>query len=315
MYFVSCRKYHADHYDDWNSFVVRSKNGNFLFHRDYMEYHSDRFLDHSLLFFDERDRLIALLPASRHDGEVVSHGGLTYGGVIANAEMTTSVMLGVFEAMITALRQDGVSKLLYKAIPHIFHLMPAEEDLYALFTRHARLYRRDASSAIRLPERMKFAKGKREGVKKARRAGLEVRESQDFVTFFEIGHAVMRDRHNLRPVHTAGEMALLAGRFPDNIRLHASFAGDRMLAGAIVYRFAAAAHLQYMYNSDEGMGIGALDIVIDHLVNERYAGLGYLSFGVSSERDGRYLNEGLCRQKEMFGARAVVHDFYEVDIS
>jgi len=224
-------------------------------------------------------------------------------------------MLGIFDALLVFLRQNGHDRLVYKPIPHIFHLMPAEEDLYALFCSNARLYRRDASSAIWLPDRLKFAKGKREGVRKALRAGLELRDSADFVTFFEIGQAVMRDRHNLRPVHTSDEMALLAGLFPEQIRLHACFAGDRILAGAIVYRFPSAAHIQYMYNSDEGLGVGALDLVIDHVVNDRYADLRYLSFGVSTEDSGRYLNEGLIHQKEMFGARSVVHDFYEINLT
>ncbi len=307
--------YEAVHREIWDRFVASSKNGTFLFQRDYMDYHADRFQDHSLIFYDERNRLIGLLPASRHGNEVVSHGGLTYGGVITDSDMKTATMLGIFEALMLFLLQEGVTKLEYKPVPHIFHLLPAEEDLYALYRNNARLSRRDASSAIWLPDRLKFAKGKREGVRKAVRAGLVIRDSDDFTTFFTIGRAVMRDRHNLKPVHSDAEMALLAGRFPEQIRLHAAFDGERMLAGAIVYRFVASAHVQYMYNSDEGLGVGALDFVIDHLVNEQYAALRYLSFGVSSEDGGRYLNEGLSHQKEMFGARSVVHDFYEMDLT
>jgi len=312
---VRAVRYESVHRDVWNRFVAVSKNGTFLFNRNYLEYHRDRFQDHSLLFFDERDRLVGLLPASRHNDEVVSHGGLTYGGVITDADMKSSPMLGLFDTLRAFLRQEGIRNLVYKPVPHIFHVLPAEEDLYALFVNNARLSRRDASSAIWLPDRLKFAKGKREGIRKAFRAGLEVRDSLDFATFFEIGSAVMRDRHNLRPVHTSDEMTLLADRFPDNIKLHATYAGDRMLAGAIVYRFPSAAHIQYMYNSDEGLGVGALDFAIDHVINERYTGLRYLSFGVSTENAGRYLNEGLIHQKEMFGARSVVHDFYEIELT
>lgn len=308
-------RYEPAHRDLWNCFVAAAKNGTFLFHRDYMEYHADRFLDYSLLFFDERDRLIGLLPASRHGEEVVSHGGLTYGGVLTDSDMKTASMLALFDAMLTFLGKNGFRKLVYKPVPHIYHLLPAEEDLYALFRSNARLFRRDASFAIWLPDRLKFAKGKREGVRKAGRAGLLVRDSDDFSAFFAIGRAVMRDRHNLQPVHSDAEMMLLAGRFPEQICLHGAFAGERMLAGAIVYRFAASAHIQYMYNSDEGLSVGALDIVINHLVNERYAGLRYLSFGVSTENSGYHLNEGLAHQKEMFGARTVVHDFYEMDLT
>ena len=160
---------------------------------------------------------------------------------------------------------------------------------------------------------MKFAKGKREGIRKAVRNNIEVRGSCDFRVFFDIGRKVMSERHNLTPVHTGEEMELLAGRFPDNIKLYASFAGDEMLAGAITYDLQHSIHIQYMYNSDRGLEVGALDIVLDQLINNVYADYRYLSFGVSTEKDGTYLNEGLIHQKEMFGARSVVHDFYELD--
>jgi len=298
----------------WNNYITQSKNSTFLFDRRYMEYHSDRFEDYSLIFFDERDRLIGLMPASRHGDTVISHGGLTYGGVISNEEMKTTTMLRLFDAMIGHLKDAGFMKLIYKPIPHIFHRIPAEEDLYALFVNNARLYRRDASSAIYLPERMKLAKGKREGVRKALRNSLSVCESRDFQTFFAIGQMVMRDRHNLAPVHSSEEMTILGDRFPNNIRLHASFNGERMLAGALTYVYSQSVHVQYMYNSNEGLEQGALDIVLDHLINTVYAGLRFFSFGVSTENEGRVLNEGLIHQKEMFGARSVVHDFYEIEL-
>jgi len=308
-------EYCSAQHDAWNEFVRKSKNGVFLFDRRYMEYHADRFEDCSLMFFDERDRLVGLMPASRHGDTVISHGGLTYGGVISNEEMKTATMLHLFDALLGHLAGTGYAKLLYKPIPHIFHRIPAEEDLYALFISNARMCRRDASSAIYLPERMKLAKGKREGVRKALRSGLSVRESRDFRTFFSIGRKVMRERHNTAPVHSGEEMALLKERFPLNIQLHGSFDGETMMAGALTYLCGSTVHVQYMYNSDEGLERGALDIILDYLINGLYAGLKYFSFGISTEESGRYLNQGLIHQKEMFGARSVVHDFYELELT
>ena len=51
----------------WDTFLDESKNGHFFFKRDYLEYHSDRFEDISLLIFDDKDSLIALLPANIRD--------------------------------------------------------------------------------------------------------------------------------------------------------------------------------------------------------------------------------------------------------
>ena len=44
-------RYTAEKADEWNAFVAESKNGTFLFNRGYMDYHADRFVDHSLMFY------------------------------------------------------------------------------------------------------------------------------------------------------------------------------------------------------------------------------------------------------------------------
>ena len=133
----------------WNGLVARAKNGVFLFDRGYMEYHADRFDDHSLLFFAD-DKLVALLPANRRDDTLVSHGGLTYGGFVTDERMRAALMLQLFDALDAHCREHDLRKVVYKSVPHIYHRVPAEEDLYALFVRDARLVRRDVSSTVRM---------------------------------------------------------------------------------------------------------------------------------------------------------------------
>ncbi|WP_213786225.1 hypothetical protein [Citrobacter portucalensis] len=58
--------------------------------------------------------------------------------------------------------------------------------------------------------------------------------------------------------------------------------------------------------------MGALDGLIDHLVNNKYGHMRYFDFGMSNEKQGLILNEGLISQKEGFGARTITHDFYEI---
>ena len=59
---MSFSLYTPEYQSNWDNFVSAAKNGVFLFYRDYMEYHSDRFQDHSLLFFND-GRLVGLFPA------------------------------------------------------------------------------------------------------------------------------------------------------------------------------------------------------------------------------------------------------------
>ncbi|HVY61572.1 MAG TPA: GNAT family N-acetyltransferase, partial [Planctomycetota bacterium] len=130
---IEVRRYAAGDRERWDAFVRAAKNATFLFERGYMEYHADRFADHSLLFVDGAGELVGALPASEREGELVSHGGLTYGGVVCGAGMRAALMLEVFEALLAHVRSAGLRRLVYKPVPHIYHALPAEEDLYALF--------------------------------------------------------------------------------------------------------------------------------------------------------------------------------------
>ena len=49
---------------------------------DFVEYHSDRFTDYSLMVYEDQ-KLIAIMPANfDENGDVHSHQGLSYGGVL-----------------------------------------------------------------------------------------------------------------------------------------------------------------------------------------------------------------------------------------
>ena len=308
-------QYDAGHKREWDDFVARAKNGIFLFQRDYMEYHADRFTDASLLFFDGGERLVAVLPASLHDDVVSSHGGLTFGGFVTDDRMKVALMLEAFDAAKTHLRERGAATFIYKAIPHIYHRVPAEEDLYALYRHGARLFRRDISSTVWMQERLPFSKGRRYAAKQAQKRGLRLDRSHDFATFMAIEEDVLGEKYGTRPVHTAAEIGMLAARFPDNIKLFAAYDGETMLAGVIVYESEQVAHAQYISATGEGKQGGALDLIISHLINEYYAHKKYFDFGSSTEDQWRYLNAGLIENKQGFGGRGVVYDFYEVALA
>ena len=131
----------------WDGFVRESLNGTFLHERPYMDYHADRYRDGSLVF-ERRGRIEALLPANR-DGEVLcSHAGLTYGGLVVGRAATAARVLEMFEELRRFCARQRVRTILYKTIPGIYHMSPADEDLYALFRLGASLYRRDLLTVL-----------------------------------------------------------------------------------------------------------------------------------------------------------------------
>ncbi|MGL6604463.1 hypothetical protein [Aeromonas hydrophila] len=91
----------------WDEFVFLAKNKHFLFFRDFMEYHSDRFNDHSLMFFDDNQKLLAILPANHADDKLHSHQGLTFGGLITKSSVKQKEINGIFDAIPEYLKNNG----------------------------------------------------------------------------------------------------------------------------------------------------------------------------------------------------------------
>jgi len=307
-------QYSTQHKKKWDDFIQSARNGHFLSYRNYMEYHSERFEDHSLLFFDDKDQLIALLPANIKDETLYSHQGLTFGGFIVNPKMKVEAMQVIFLTLIEYLNSINVKRLIYKTMPSIYSDALAQEDLYALFIFGAKLYRRDVSSTIDLQLPFKYSKGRKWTVNKAKKEDLELCQMTDFTLFWQLLSNVLDSQHGAKPVHTLKEIEYLHTHFPRNIKLFVAKKGDQVIAGTVIYETEHVAHTQYLANSDEGRDLGALDLLIDYLIKDVYKNKKYFDFGISTENEGLDLNKGLISQKEGFGAKAIVQDFYEVEI-
>ena len=307
-------KYTKDQKNNWNEFVKNSKNSHFFFQRDYMEYHSDRFEDFSLMIFDETDKLIAILPANIKEDILYSHQGLTFGGFLVDDKMKTETMLEIFELLKQFLKEKNIVKIVYKCIPYIYHTKPSEEDRYALFRNEAKLIRRDVTSTIDLYEQVRYSKGRKWTINKAKKEDLELFESDDYDIFWELLTNILESNHEVKPIHSLEEMKKLTSLFPKNIKLFLAKKERRIISGALMFENQKIVHTQYLANSEEGREIGALDLLIDYLIKDIYKDKKYFDFGISNEDNGNYLNEGLISQKEGFGARAVTHDFYELEI-
>lgn len=293
----------------WDTLINESKNGTFLFKRGFMDYHANRFTDHSLLIY-ENSKLLAVFPANEKDLIIQSHGGLTYGGVVISKDITTSVMLKIWEEICTYYRYKGFTEVIYKAIPTIYHKYPSDEDLYALFRLGALLIRRDITFAIENNKRPKLSKGRKWLLARAKKLGVVIRENNDFRAFMQLEGTNLKKKYQTSPVHSDVEMRLLHDRFPDNIKLFESVnvSGD-LLAGIVLFVTDEVAHAQYIASTEEGKESGAFDLLFDY-VWEKYKHLKYFDFGISTEKDGHYLNEGLAYYKESYGARGIVCDFY-----
>ncbi len=299
----------------WDAFIDSSKNGTFILRRGYLEYHRDRFADHSLVARSSDGTVVALLPAHRRGDTLSSHSGLTYGGWITNNSMKTATMCQIWQAMLTELQASGIRTLGYRPSPHIYHSFPSEEDLYCLGTSGARLVRRSPLSVVSLFDRMQYQERRRRGIRNALRSSVEVRESEDWESYWNLLQRVLDERHVASPVHTLSEIRQLQELFPRNIRLFAAHAGSMMIAGVVVYDTGFVARAQYIAANEEGRIRNALDLLFDYLLGGVFKDRRFFDLGSSDGSSGDGLNQPLIEFKEGFGARTVVLDTYELDVS
>lgn len=311
---MEIRRYRREDKEQWNSFVSKARNATFLFDRNYMDYHADRFDDNSFMFY-HKGKLKAVLPANVAGDTLYSHQGLTYGGLLLDKKATVGDVLECFDSLNSWLRENGISKVVYKALPWIYQQYPSEEALYALTWKcKAQLISRDISSSIVIDNKLKFAESRKSGIRKALSLNIEVGESNDVDGFWHVLEDNLGNRYNAKPVHTANEMKLLMSRFPNNIKLYVAKMNGEIVGGTLIYVTPQVVHTQYISASVEGKKHGALDLLFDYIINNVYANCRYFDFGKSTEQGGAYLNEPLIFQKEGFGGRGVCYDWYQWEL-
>ncbi|RLI35820.1 GNAT family N-acetyltransferase [Candidatus Bathyarchaeota archaeon] len=310
-------KYDSSRKEEWNDFVMGSKNGAFFFLRDYVEYHSHRFEDHSLMFYED-DELRAVLPANIDGLVLYSHEGLSFGGMVLDFKITATKAVSLFSELLMYAKWKEISKIRYKCIPYIYHIQPAQEDLYSLYQADSMLLSRKPSSVIKMRGRIDFQTLRKRAIKKGIKNELVVIEVDDYKTYWDMLVENLIGKYSVKPAHSLEEIEYLRDKFPNNIRLFASFKNKVMMAGVVMYENRTVVRAQYIATTPEGRDMGALDIIIAYLINTRYANKDYFDFGVSTETylvNGKLvLNQNLLFQKEGFGSRSVMYDTYEARI-
>ena len=314
---ITIERYTYEKAAEWNAFVAKSKNGTFLFDRSYMDYHSDRFADHSLMFYDNKNRLMSVLPANEKGTTLYSHGGLTYGGFILSDKSTVAMVLSLFDVTKKYLAEHGFTCLIYKQIPSCYHLCPTEEDEYALWRNGAKKCVCNISATVTLNGNViiPMERRRKRGIARAQESGYGIKKVAMPDVFWPIMETNLREKYDAAPVHSLQEMQLLMSRFPGNIHCYLAIKDGKAEAGAVIYITQQTVHVQYAHATAEGKADGALDFLYNELIQKfRNDGFKYFDIGTSNEDGGWYLNENLIAQKEGFGGRGVCYNTYEMTI-
>lgn len=311
----SLRRYTDNDKRLWDDFVKSSRNGTFLFLRDYMDYHADRFSDCSWIAY-KGSAPVALLPANIDSGMTLrSHQGLTYGGwILPPSHLDGAALLQIFSLAREIWRDEGILKLDYKEIPFIYSSQPSDEDQYALFRLGARVSEVNLSSAINLNIPLRYNKLRRRALKSTASLAFVVEKTCNCKEFMDLVATCLKERHDTSPVHSTAEMELLWSRFPDNIAMYVVRYKGEVHAGVMIYDSGRVAHAQYIASTSLGRELNLLTPLFNYLITDCYAGRAYFDFGISNENHGLFLNEGLLRQKFSYGATGVACRRWELNL-
>lgn len=316
------RKYDSDKRAEWNSFVKTARNATFLFERDFMDYHSDRFEDCSLMAY-RKGKLRAILPAERQGKKIRSHGGLTYGGWVLPSQtgIDGSETLKLWREWIRWAEENGVSEILYKPLPYIYARQPSEEDIYCLFRSGAIMRETGLSSVIRLAENPGLNKLQKRHLRSLTGTEFEIKNYYGEVPpeklreFYEMLELCLEERHEAKAVHSQEEIAYLSSKFPENISLNTLEHEGKIAAGIWLFKTDTCHHCQYIATTPLGREKNLLTPLSVYLIDKATKEeKNYFDFGTSNEDHGRFLNEGLNRHKSSLGGTGVAYTQWLIDV-
>lgn len=305
--------------DTWDEMVFQAPMATFLHSRKFLSYHGERFQDVSVLIQDEHGQTLGLFPAAvdpRDSSRVVSHPGISYGGIVHTGKLRGDKMLQSLTTLLGYFREKGFTSLRYKAVPYIYHQLPSMDDTYALFRLKASKYRCDLSSTIDLEHRAKTSERRRRGLKSALKNKIQVTSGEQLAKpLWDVLIENLERKHGTAPVHTLEEITRLHQWFPNAIEFVAGCLDNQVVAGVVLFISPSVMHAQYIASSPTGYETSALDAIFEHCFEIAKARkIRYFDFGISNEQEGQVLNSGLYQFKTEFGGGGVTHDFYELPL-
>lgn len=319
-------RYSETYKEKWDKFVLtNSVNGSFLQSRAFLEYHKDRFLDHSLLFL-RGGNIIAVCPACEinEDGKksFYSHLGSTFGGIVLGKEYygITNAM-GCVEALDEYLKNNGFNFVLVKCQNEIFSTENCNVLDY-MFYRNGYSNYDELSFAVDFSNLkdgdvvMNFKSKTRNLYRTSLKNNLELRDlstKEEIDDFYKILCKSL-EKYETKPVHSLDELyELYFDRLPSYIRFYGVYSEGKMISGSMVFILNNVFHTQYLAADPECLYLKPMDFMDGSLIIKAHEeGFKYFSFGISTEDHGHYLNENLAKFKEGFGTSFYINKtFYK----
>jgi len=304
--------------EEWDTFVFQSSFGTILHTRRFLSYHQDRFRDCSLVMRDDSGRIQAVFPCAISPSDnaiVISHPGATYGGIVTSEQCGGETVVFLLQDICKHFFREGFEFLLYKTVPYIYHKRPAQDDSYAIFRAGGERYRCDLTSTIDLQNRGRISSRRKRGFKRSDKLNVSVASGVECAAQIWDVLTINLLKHGAKPVHSLSEILVLQSRFPKEIEFVGAFHEGSLVAGVVLFHSVTVTHAQYIASNNDGYKINALDFLFEHCIESALKqGKRYFDFGISNEKEGLKVNNGLFRFKSEFGSGSCVHEFFKINL-
>jgi len=308
----------------WDKFVLSSNNGTLFHLRKFLNYHpKDRFQDHSILI-EKKQNLFSVLPAAELivDSKriLVSHPGSTVGSFVVPENLSIADAMSMSEALVTYVKENNFSGIRITLPPTLYQRRLSNYMDFSFFKQGFTYSKRDVTSILFLEDNLdknlaKFKSSHLRAVRNAQEKGVNVRQSNDFDSFYHILEQNLKIRHGVSPTHTLAELKNIHALFPDRVNLFAAFVKDVMVAGVVNFVVNDHVVLAFYISHDEAyQEFRAVNLlfysIFDWAIQQGFRIYDFGTFTVNEEP-----NMGLGRFKENFGASGIFRDTIELKLS
>lgn len=304
---ITVRRYQREDYPLWNQWVKQANNATFLFHRDFMEYHSDRFEDFSLILCNEEE-WIGVIPAHKTGTVLSSHFGLTYGGVVFKNTLEVQTKQLVFEELFSFLKENLFTHWKIKPIPNLYSKV---EDSLDWEIMGFELLKQDVLLAIDY-DAYAISKSKLKHFRKRQTLNFEIKEGNLNEFWTKVLIPLLNEKYGVQPIHSLEEIEQLYSKFPQNIKQYNLFCDGEIQAGITIFESEFVVKSQYGAATESGKNMRALDFLFIHLIKE-YEAKGMRFFDMGTVMDASFengINTGLLNQKKELGGKEQLFPTY-----
>jgi hypothetical protein len=320
---VQIKRFSEQESNTWNNFLSSAKNSTIFHHRDFLSYHpKDRFVDHSLLFYNDNE-IISVFPSieRKMDGKKIlhSHQGASYGSYATTHWLTIRESFDMVTSLISYAKDNEFSQIIITVPPVIYLKTPSNYIDFSLVKNGFTYLKRELTSVVPLEAKgekllQSYRAEARTATRKALRSKIVVRETNDYEQYYALLSKNLSSRHNVKPTHTLEEITLLHSRFPDKIRLFGAFLDETMIGGVCNFSVNENVVLAfYISHSMDYQEYRPVNVLFYEIMQQyKTEGFSYLDFGTFTLN--MEPNWGLGRFKENFGARGVFRDTFVLNV-